>query len=435
MNYQQAKEYIQSIQSGAKIKPGLEVIGNLLELLGNPQDGLTFIHVAGTNGKGSTASLISSVLAEGGLKVGRYVSPAVFSEFEKIRWMKSRQTVYISETEFVEIMEEIRKAIDSMKEHGLSLPTEFEIETAAAFLAFYRWNCDIVVLETGMGGRLDATNVVKNVQCAVITPIALDHMKFLGDTVEEIAMEKAGIIKKHVPCVSYQKDERAWQCLAQVCARQKSEIGSVEEKEVNIIRTSRRGSVFDYKQYKEIVLPLAGIYQIQNACLALECIDRLREHYGLTTEQMKKGIENTKWPGRFETINEDPVVVVDGAHNPDGMISFCDSVNTYFNDYKKIGIMGVFADKDHATMSRSVFPVFDKIYTVTPPSERGLAAEELAEELREQAGKEGKMFPVHSCGSIQEALGKAAGDCQKDKTAIFVFGSLSLLKETYEYFR
>ena len=205
MNYKETRQYIQAVQTGAAIQPGLETISLLLSKIGNPQDACSFIHLAGTNGKGSTGTFITNVLAQSGRKIGRYFSPALFSKNETIQWNQGEKTHYITEEEYEAGYVRIGEAIREMKEKGQPVPTDFEIETALAFLAFSEWKCDLVVLETGMGGTLDATNVVKNVKMNVVTTIAMDHQKFLGDMIEEIAVQKAGIITNAAPVVTVQE--------------------------------------------------------------------------------------------------------------------------------------------------------------------------------------------------------------------------------------
>lgn len=429
MDYRQAKEYIQKIQSGAKIKPGLETTAELLKHLGDPQDKLRFVHIAGTNGKGSTASFISSILAEAGYKVGRYVSPAVCSELETIQWMQDRKTVYIAEKEMADILTEVIGAVKEMRTAGWGTPTEFEIGTAAAFLAFVLQNTDIVVLETGMGGRLDSTNVVKTTDCAVITPVAMDHMKFLGNTLEEIAGEKAGIIKEHVPAVTCQKKEGVQRILSGVCLEKEAELYTVKREKIQIKRTSLKGSLFEYGEYGELSIALPGLYQVENACLALECINILKEKYPVSKEQIRNGLAGAAWPGRFEVIRQNPLVVVDGAHNMDGMKCFLESVRMYFGTGRKIGIMGVFADKEHKAMAALLTGIFDKVYTVTPGSERGLPAKELAKEL------EACQIHAVDCRSFKEAAQYAIRDSSDGDCPVFVFGSLSLIKEAYRNIR
>ncbi len=425
--------YNQIVPTGEGIRLGLDTTKRLLELLGDPQENLQFIHIAGTNGKGSTASFISTALAYAGYKVGRYVSPVVFEEWEKIRWMKGEEVVYISEEEFDEIISRIQGAIKIMREGGEVLPTEFEIETAAAFLAFEEWHCDVVVLETGMGGRLDSTNVVKNVVCSVITPVAMDHMKFLGDTLEKIAMEKAGIIKEKVPVVVCQTEQVVMECLQRTCIQRNTTMTEVCLEQIFIQETDSEGSLFDYGSWQGIRIALAGTFQVENACLALECIGQLKGKFDISPRQLRQGFEHTLWQGRFEKISRDPVVVADGAHNPAAMYSFRESVLSYYKKNEKIGIMGVFADKDYEKMAELTEGIFEKVYTITPSSRRGLSAEILADTL------ERKGVEAEPCDSIKEALeralesGGSADTGEVDTTrAVFIFGSLSILKEAYQ---
>lgn len=426
MNYAEAVKYMARIQTGPRIKPGLTTTKTLMQYLGDPQDRLSFIHVAGTNGKGSTSAMISSIYAGRGLKVGRYVSPTVFSEREKIQYRLDDQTVYISEKEMAQCVSRIREAVERMRGHGHEIPTEFEMETAAAFLMFDRWNCDVVVLETGMGGRLDATNIIKTTICAVITPIAMDHMNFLGHSIEEIAGQKAGIIKGHVPVVTSQHDRAAERCIETECRKQSSEFRRVTMETMRVVERSPGRTRFDYGKYDGLEIRLSGLFQIENACLAIECIEMLQQLIPVSPEQLREGLRRAVWRGRFEIIHTNPTVVVDGAHNVDGMEHFLSSVNAYFKSYRKIGIMGVFADKDYVNMVQRIGHTFCKIYTVTPPSERGLPAEELAACFCGDA---------RPCVSMREAFARAGEDCGGDEeTVLFIFGSLSLLKSVYDLY-
>lgn len=454
MNYREATEYVKQIQVGAKIKPGLEVTRKLMQLLGDPQAGLSFIHVAGTNGKGSTAAFISSMYAAAGWKVGRFVSPAVFSERESIRYEQDGETVYVTEEEMARYLTAILAVVEQMKRCGDGIPTEFEIETAAAFLAFADWQCDLVVLETGMGGLLDATNIITTTACAVITPVAMDHMKFLGDTIEQIAAQKAGIIKEHVPVVMCQHDAAAAACLSDKCRERGCEWSEVLQKNIRIRESTLSGTRFDYKQYRDLRISMPGLYQVENACLAIECAEMLHsstaghspseyspleyslsEHFPLTEDEIRRGLAGARWRGRFEVISEMPCVVVDGAHNPDGMNGFLRSVNTYFETEDKVAVMGVFADKDYHAMAKMIGHTFSQIYTVTPPSERALAAEELASvlnacALNEAAKAEKAADRAVACGMLSEAFDLAK---QHRDAVIFIFGSLSFLKGAYDY--
>lgn len=422
MIYREAKEYVRQIQTGSKIKPGLEVTRKLMQLLGNPQAGLSFVHIAGTNGKGSTGAFISSIFASAGRKVGRFVSPAVFSERESIQYQQGNETVCITEEEMAEHITKIRVAIEEMQRHGEGIPTEFEIETAVAFLAFASWECDLVVLETGMGGRLDATNIITTAACAVITPISIDHMKYLGDTIEQIAYEKAGIIKERMPVVMCQHDEAAADCLIRACGERSSEWKAVSSEKIRIRESTLTGTCFDYKKYRKVRIQMPGLYQVENACLAIECVERMGD--SVTEEQIRHGLEHAVWRGRFEVIQEDPYVVADGAHNPDGMKYFLQSVNTYFEREEKVAVMGVFSDKDYTAMIRLFGDTFSKIYTVSPPSERALPAEVLARTIEGEIGQ-----AAVPCVSLSEAMERAR---EQEGAPIFVFGSLSLFNAELE---
>lgn len=437
MTYTEAMAYIWQIQTGAAIKPGLEVTGKLMQYFDNPQDRLSFIHIAGTNGKGSTAAFISAIYAGQGLKVGRFVTPALFSRREQIQYTKGSETVYITEEEMAGYITKIRCAIDRMQSRGDGTPTVFEIETAVAFLAFADWNCDLVVLETGMGGRADATNIIRTPECAVITPVALDHMKFLGNSIVEIAREKAGIIKNHVPVVASRQDDRVEEVLEQVCREQGCRFQTVLTEDICIRKSSPYGTCFDYKQYKNLNLSLCGLFQVENACLAVECAEAVRKRFPCSEEDIRRGLAGAVWRGRFEILCTDPVVVVDGAHNPDGLNCFLESVNAYYKAERKIAVMGVFADKDYAKMAESAADTFDRIYTVAPPSERGLPADILAEQFRPLKTTSGEAGPetVLACASLEEAVSLALKDCRAPGEAVlFIFGSLSLVKGAYNIF-
>lgn len=428
MNYEECIKYNQSIQVGATIKPGLESITNLLQMLGNPQKDLKFIHIAGTNGKGSTASFISSALSANGVKVGRYVSPAVFSNLEKIQYTQDGSITYVTEEEYAHTITQIRVAIELLQNKNLAIPTEFEIETAASFLLFKKWNCDVVVLETGMGGRLDATNIVENVECVVITSISMDHMKFLGDTIEKIAYEKSGIIKKNVPVVTCQHDNVAFGVIRDKCMELNSELSTVNQQQIFVHEQNLNEIIFDYGDYHDVSIPLIGDYQIENAALALECISKLKNRYSINSKDVLRGFSQTKWPGRFDVISTTPVIVADGAHNPDGIFQLCKSIDTHFSNVKRIGIMGVFSDKNFEKMSEMVEPLFDTIMTITPPTKRGLSSKILSDTINKYARKD-KATPFDN---FEDALKCAENTQLNEDCVILIFGSLSIMKQAYQ---
>lgn len=426
MNYRETRQYIQAVQTGAAIQPGLETISLLLSKIGNPQDACSFIHLAGTNGKGSTGTFITNVLAQSGRKIGRYFSPALFSKNETIQWNQGEKTHYITETEYETWYVRIGEAIREMKEQGQPVPTDFEIETALAFLAFSEWKCDLVVLETGMGGALDATNVVKNVKMNVITTIAMDHQKFLGDTLEEIAVQKAGIITSEAPVVTVQESPEALQVIQNRCEEKKAPLYVLNREDISGLSGEAGQTKFCY-QGEMYTIRMCGQYQVENACLALLALKVLES---LTVEIRQKGMAEARWPGRFDYVKKEPVWIADGAHNPQGLESLLDSLWQLYPDKNWIGIMGVFADKDHRKMCRKLAENsrFQKIFTIRAPGPRGLAAEDLAEELS-LCGMES-----HACTSLEEAVDnvKKLQNLEKDETPAVCFGSLSFMKELYD---
>ncbi len=268
MDYEQAMAYIKNYKS-AGISLGLERMRELCSRLDYPQQKLSFIHIAGTNGKGSTAAYISSILGVNGYLTGRYVSPVVFQYEECIQFEDSRGITFIDRQLLAEAVTETAAAVVDMEREGKELPTIFEFETAISFVAFVKRGCQIVVLEAGLGGREDATNVIGNVVASVITPVGRDHMKMLGDTVEEIAREKAGIIREGVPVISFQKEKAAAQVIASVCEQKRAPLISVCAPDIKLLRSDLQGSLFSY-QGEHFRTQMTGVYQIENACLAIE---------------------------------------------------------------------------------------------------------------------------------------------------------------------
>lgn len=418
MTYKEALEYIHSI-SWTFCKPGLERIEGLCSRLGDPQKELRFIHVAGTNGKGSFCSMLSSVLRKSGLRVGLYTSPY-------IRFFNERMCVDgepISDTELAELTEYIRPIADSMTDK----PTEFELITAIAFEFFKRRNCDVVVLEAGMGGRLDSTNIIRNPYLSVITGIALDHTAFLGDTVEKIAAEKAGIIKDNAPVLFGGDDENA----ASVIEAKAKEMGSpfyrTRYGELVNIRPSLDGTVFDFGEDKNIAIRLLGAYQPRNAANVIEAVRILRNR-GLDISELalREGLEASTWQGRFEIICRDPLMIFDGAHNPQGISSAVESIKTYFGDKKVYLLTGVLRDKDYTAIAKDLSEVAQKAFTITPDSPRALSSDEYAETLR-GAGIEATAF-----AELSEAIKFSMTAARKDGVPLVCLGSLYVYSSLME---
>ena len=419
MDYKEAIDYVQNYQSNG-ISLGLRRMQELCARLHHPQKKLKFIHVAGTNGKGSTAAYISSVLGVNGYLVGRYVSPVVFQYEECIQFEDIRGITYIGKELLAEVVTEAASAVASMERDGFETPTIFEFETAMALLAFVKKECRIVIMEVGLGGREDATNVIENVIASVITPISMDHMGMLGHTLTDIAMEKAGIIRERVPVISYQTEPEAAEVIASVCEEKYCGLTMVRRDDMQRIHTDLSACVFSY-QGENFRTRMIGTYQMENACLAIETCRRLGEEFSFDEVQLMLGIREARWQGRFEIVHTDPLILVDGAHNECGARALRESIETLLTGRKVHGVMGVFRDKEYEKMVSVLQPVIDDIVTVKAPTERGLEAEALAQIWRE-AG-----CPVISTAeSVPDGLGKAVERCEEGD-AILLFGSLSLL--------
>ncbi|SCP96605.1 bifunctional folylpolyglutamate synthase/dihydrofolate synthase [Anaerobium acetethylicum] len=418
MNFKEAQEYIEYIGKFGSVL-GLEPIRELLDRLGNPQDRLDFVHIAGTNGKGSTLAFISTILKCAGCKVGRYISPVVFDYLEKIQVNGE----CISEEEFSLLAARVKDAADSMEKDGLQHPTAFEVETALAFLYFESQGCDVVVLETGLGGKLDATNIIRNTKCAVITSISMDHMGVLGSTLGEIAANKAGIIKSGAVVVSAMQEHEAEEAIRLEAAKYGCEVRIADMGQACDIEYGFEKQRFSYKGYRNLEISLAGSCQISNAILAVEAADALKAAgYPVSEDALRRGLKEASWTGRFTPIHREPFFIIDGAHNIDAAIKLKESLKLYFSGRRLIFIIGIFADKEHEKIIREMAPLASKIITVTPPGPRGMPAEALADEIRRF-----NKNVTWATGLEEAALEsmKAAGP----EDVIVAFGSLSYLGE------
>lgn len=419
MNYDEAMDYIKNA-SATGIRLGLSRMRELCRRLGNPQDKLSFIHIAGTNGKGSTAAYISSILRVNGYLTGRFVSPVVFCYEECIQYEDMEGIHYIEKELLAELISEVAEAAETMAAEGWECPTVFELETAVSFLAFVHWQCSVVVLEVGMGGREDATNVVENVLASVITPIGKDHIHLLGDTLEEISREKAGIIRERGRVISFQTEFEAAEVIAEICEEKRAELTVVRGADMNLLSMDLRGSVFSY-QGEHYRTRMTGVYQMRNACLALAVCDCLKEQFPLDVERRILGVREAYWRGRLEVVCENPLILVDGAHNESGARALVESIGILLPRRHIHGVMGVFRDKDYGKIVEIMNPVMQDVVTVKAPGPRGLAAEELAQTW-ENAG----CTMVETAQSVQEGLKKALTRCDGED-AVVIFGSLSLL--------
>ena len=411
MNYNQALEYIHSLQVFGSI-PGLERISLLLNKLGNPQDALSFVHVAGTNGKGSTSTMIAGVFENAGLKTGLYTSPYVVDFAERIQ-INAR---YIPQDDLARLCKQV-------KDTGVTV-TEFEFITALAMLYFAEQKCDVVVLEVGLGGRFDATNIIKAPLCAVITHIDYDHTAVLGNTLCEIATEKCGIIKEPAPVVCYPIQQ------AETIDTIKQHTGKLILPDINsleIVSSDINGNRFIYKG-KSYNIKLIGSHQIYNAITAIEAV--AASGIPVTKENISKGIENVQMPARLELISKNPIVFLDGAHNPDGANAICNFLKNY--DGKVIAITGMMKDKNCESFLASTLKHCQSVITVTvEENPRSISSDDLAAIARKYC------TDVHKADSYSSAIDVACNLSQGEKP-IFVFGSLYLaaalrdkLKQTF----
>ena len=419
MNYTEAMAYIESIQSYGCV-PGLASIEQLCKRIGDPQNKLQFVHIAGTNGKGSVLAYVSTILQTAGYKVGRYISPTI-SDYRERFQINGKM---ISRQAFCKYLEQVKEAAEEMAAGNLPQPTPFEIETAVSFLYFLDKKCDIVILETGLGGTFDATNVIPAPLCAVMTSVSMDHMAYLGKTLSEIAAHKAGIIKAPCQVVSCRQDDEAMRVIEKAAAKQGCTLNIADITQASGIKYGIKKQSFSYGEYKNLSITMAGQHQIENAVLAVEVIAALQKKgFSVSDKQLREGLLQTKWPGRFDIIGTKPLFIIDGAHNEGAAKVLAESVRYYFKDKRILYIMGVLRDKEYDKILRLTAPLAEHIITMTPPHQtRALDGYELANE----AGK------YHNCvtvaDSMQEAVEIAYLLAKSDKnTVIIAFGSLSFL--------
>lgn len=417
MKYAEALEYIDSLSSYG-IVPGLDNIRVLCEKLGNPQKDLKFVHIAGTNGKGSVLAYISTILKCAGYKVGRYISPTISDYRERIQ-VNGRP---ITQKALCNLVEQTKEICNSIYAETSSHPTPFEVETAMAFSFFKEQGCDIVVLETGMGGRLDATNIIENTLVTVFASISMDHMGFLGKTIEAIASEKAGIMKPGCRVVTAMQEDAVMQVLLDAAKEVDAEICVADVAELTRVRYGLDRQRFDYKAWKNIEITLAGQYQINNALLALKAVEALETcGFAITEKALRQGLKETKWLGRFTVLGKKPYFVVDGAHNADAAKKLAESIEFYFTNRRIIFIMGILRDKEYDRIIEQTHKYADQIITVTTPnSARSLTAYELATEVA-------KVHPnVTAVDSLEEAVEISYLLAGKEDV-IIAFGSLSFM--------
>lgn len=417
MEYNEAVKKINSFLAFG-VKPGLERIRELVDRLGSPDKGMKFVHVAGTNGKGSTCAMISETLTNAGYKTGRFISPYVL-EFRE-RFMIDGKM--IPKQTLADLTEEILPYTEDMRKEG-KIITEFEFIFALSLLWYKREGCDIVVLETGLGGRFDATNIIDTPLCSVITSISLDHTAILGDTYEKIAFEKCGIIKPDSICVAYGKqDENAMKVIAETAVKRNNRLIIADGDNAEIINADISGTVFRYKE-TEIMIRLPGQHMVRNAVTALETIFALRDRkIDISHEIIKESFCRVTFPARMEVLSKKPLIIVDGAHNPDGAKALSEALKMYIPEKRKTGVVGMLADKDVKTSLSCLVPLFDKIYTVEPDNPRKMTSEELAKTISPYCND------ITPCVDLRTAYKNARSQIGEND-ALIIFGSLYLASD------
>lgn len=373
MIYTEAVEYIHSLLKFG-IRPGLSGMDALLRFLGNPEKDLKFIHVAGTNGKGSVSTALSNILIDAGYKAGLYTSPYVSEFLERVQFCGAP----VSKNIFAESVEKVKEGVETLSEKGTVI-TEFEALTAVAFLCFKALSCDIVVLEVGLGGRLDATNVIETPLVNVITSLSLDHTAILGETIEKIAFEKCGTIKENgnVVC-SFGQPEKALNVIKETCKNKNCTLSVPNEKDIEILKTDIFGTEFIYKNEKYNV-SLPGIHQVKNMTAVIEACEILKDTFNIKTENVKAGINKTKLPARIEVLSKSPLIILDGGHNEDGAKAFFEAVKPVLENKKKIYVIaGMMADKAVENSLCALMKKSDCFVCVTPNNPRAMSAGELS---------------------------------------------------------
>ncbi len=409
MNYEETIAYIHSAYWKGT-KDGLARTRELLALLGNPQNELRFVHVAGTNGKGSTCAMLASILQAAGYRTGLYTSPFVNRFNERI----ALDGTPISDQDLVDIFERIRPIVDSMPRQ----PSEFELITCAAMLYYREQHCDVVVLEVGMGGEFDSTNVIDTPLLTIITAMGFDHMKYLGNTMTEIASAKAGIIKPGGTTLIYGENPEADRVFSDTCQRIGSRLVVTDHSRITDHTHTLKGHDLSFGPYSHIRLPLIGSHQVKNAALVLTAVEELQK-VGLSIPDtaVYEGMAAVRWPARMELLSEQPVFLLDGGHNPHGFTAAAQTLKELFPDRKVKVMMGVMADKDHGDMIRQLLPQAKCFVTVRPDSPRAMDAEALAEEIRALGGQ------AEPAGTVQNGVARMLQDAKPDDVLLAI-GSL-----------
>ena len=421
MTTQQAIDALHALPRMGSGAPGLARMQNLMNHLGNPENDLQCIHIAGTNGKGSLAAMTSAILTAAGYKTGLTISPYVVDFRERFQI----DGEMIPPRTLVSLTQKVMDAVDAIEAEGGEKPVEFEAVTALALLWFAREKCDLVVLETGLGGRCDATNIVPHKLVAAITKIGYDHMEILGDTLDKIAAEKAGIIKEGSVVVNYpDQPVEAMGPILTAAAEAHTSIITPDKDDLTLLRGKRLENRIDYGGYRA-ALGLPGTHQANHAAMAVEIALALWREFGydISDDAILEGLANAKMPARIEVLRRHPLLLLDGCHNPDGAKMLAATLTRADFEENLVGVLGVLADKDYKEMLSDLAPCFAKVYTVTPNCPRALSAEDLQKEARFHTDAE-------AADSVADALRKAIDYADENNLAgVVVCGSLYLAAE------
>ena len=421
MDFLEAQNYLEKVRSQKGIVLGLDTMRHLMAKLNNPQDKVKFIQVAGTNGKGSTAAYLTSILSEAGIKVGRYTSPAVFSSTEQYFACGS----CISESEYA-------KGVTAVAEAAASLdgetPTAFEQETALAFWYFAQKGCELAILEAGLGGDMDATNIVTTTVCSIITSISMDHCRILGNKISEIAAHKAGIIKPGAPVICIEQKEDAMEPIRAAAKAADTPLYEVHRDEVRQIFSDKRESIVFFREFENLHLKMLGSCQPENAALAVQAASVLSRSYPIEKKHIYDGIEKTRWGGRFELHSGSPDIILDGAHNPDGIRRLRESVNQMFGAVPICYVCGVLADKDYEKEIEILFGRASEVLTVTPPSPRAMKSTDLKAAIKNRFPQL-KVIAFEGNDDIEKAMEAATSQ----ENPVVVCGTLTILARVKEW--
>lgn len=421
MDFLEAQNYLEKVRSQKGIVLGLDTMRHLMAKLNNPQDKVKFIQVAGTNGKGSTAAYLTSILSEAGIKVGRYTSPAVFSSTEQYFACGG----CISESEYAKGMTAVAEAAASLDGET---PTAFEQETALAFWYFAKKGCELAILEAGLGGDMDATNIVTTTVCSIITSISMDHCRILGNKISEIAAHKAGIIKPGAPVICIEQKEDAMEPIRAAAKAADTPLYEVHRDEVRQIFSDKRESIVFFREFENLHLKMLGSCQPENAALAVQAASVLSRSYPIEKKHIYDGIEKTRWGGRFELHSGSPDIILDGAHNPDGIRRLRESVNQMFGAVPICYVCGVLADKDYEKEIEILFGRASNVFTVTPPSPRAMKSTDLKVAIKER-------FPQLKVTSFdsEDGIEKAMEAAVSQNNPVVVCGTLTILARVKEW--